>query len=113
MNIHGHLPVAQGVLDEIDVSTSTPVEHYAVNFPIGVARLMHRRRQRVEVEGECPDHAVLLEAEVLPTQRDPRGPECSTGGGRAHRSISFEPIPAGDYRLRVGREPLRVNSETP
>lgn len=106
MNIHGHLPVAQGVLDEINgVLTSTPVEHYAVNFPIGVvAADVIVAGERFEVEAECPDHAVLLEAEVLTYPAGTRAArDVLQAADGLTRSISFEPIPAGDYRLRVGR----------
>jgi hypothetical protein len=106
VNIHGHLPAAQGVLDEIDgVLTATPVEHYAVHFPIGVtADDVIIAGERMEVAAECPDRTALLEAEVL---TDPAGTRISRGtlqtGTGLTRSISFDPIPPGDYRLRIGR----------
>jgi pimeloyl-ACP methyl ester carboxylesterase len=106
VNIHGHLPAAQGVLDEIDgILTSTHVEHYAVNFPIGVtAADVIVAGEQLEVEAECQDRNTLLEAEVL---TDPAG-TCVVRGtlqaaGGFTPGVTFESIPPGDYRLRIGR----------
>jgi pimeloyl-ACP methyl ester carboxylesterase len=106
VNIHGHLPAAQGVLDEIDgVLTATRVEHYAVSLPIGVtAADVIVAGERLEVQAECPDRTTLLEAEVL---TDPAGTRVARGtlqsGTGLTRNIVLEPLPAGEYRLRIGR----------
>lgn len=100
--LHGHLPAAQSVLDEIDgVLTSTPVEHYAAGLPIGVtAADVVLAGEQLHVTAECPDHTALLDAEVL---TDPGGTRIARGTLQVTagftRTIVFESIPPGGYRL--------------
>jgi hypothetical protein len=106
VNVHGHLPAARGVLDEIDgVLTATPVEHYAANLPVGVAAAdVLVAGEQLEIVAECPDPVALLEAEVL---NGSTGTRVTWGTLQPReglaRAISLGALPAGDYRLRVGR----------
>ena len=86
--------------------TSTPVEHYAVNFPIGVVAADvivalangSKSKPNARITPSCSKPEVLTYPAGTRAARD-----VLQAADGLTRSISFEPIPAGDYRLRVGR----------
>jgi hypothetical protein len=110
VNVHGHLPAAQGVLDEIDGAlTANPVERLAPSAAIGVTvDDVVLAGDPIDIEAEWEETGKLLQAQIVTGHQDEL---VATGTLKKvtglKRRITLGPLPPGDYRLKVGRRNVR------